>query len=153
MTFVDETQNTEDGYVTPSWSPESWPRGSPTPVTITSLPPSEDAVLGLNRAELEPEVPEVAVLPIHLDAHLPIDIVSPDEALRGASVRHLLPHDRTVGLGTRGQNDLGFETEAEVPGFRMKICDHTEALLMRHYIDNLACWVCSVSAPTLIFND
>ncbi|KAK7892233.1 hypothetical protein LTR67_007329 [Exophiala xenobiotica] len=147
VTFVDETQNTEDSYVSPPWSPESSPRRSPSPVTTSSFPVSDGAVLGLNGPELELEVPEVAALPIHLDANLPIDIVSPDEALRGASVRHLLPHDRTVGLGTRGQNDLGLETEAEVPGFRMKICDHTEALLMRHYIDNLACWldVCDVS--------
>ncbi len=153
MTFVDETQDTEDSYVSPPSSPESWQRRSPSPITTSSFQASENVELGSNRAELELELPAVAALPIHLDANLPIDIVSPDEALRGASVRHLLPHDRTIGLGTRGQNDLGFETEAEVPGFRMKICDHTEALLMRHYIDNLACWVCSVPTPTPSFSD
>lgn len=109
-------------------------------------------MLGLNRVELELEVPQVAALPIHLETNLPIDILSPDEALRGVAVRHLLQHDRTVGLGTRGQNDLGFETETEVPGFRMKLCGHNEALLMRHYMDNLACWVCSVPTPTPSFS-
>lgn len=147
MTFVDETQDTEDSYKLPPSTPDSWQRTSPSSVTTSPLPAREESVLGLNRVDLELEVPQVAALPIHLETNLPIDILSPDEALRGVTVSHLLRHDRTVGLVTRGQNDLGLETETEAPGFRMKLSGHNEALLMRHYIDNLACWVCSPRAP------
>lgn len=114
--------------ISPTWTPESLPSCLSPPIT------SPVVTIGNELSD------SVLHGPLWTGS-LPVDIISPDEEPRGIPISDLLSNERAAAVVNSQNDEAVLEVEEEAPGFRMKIHDHNEALLIRHFTDNLACWV------------
>jgi hypothetical protein len=128
VTFVDETEDVEASYVDPVWTPESLPSCASPIITSPLVTIGSHMSNSALRDRISPQ-------------SLPLDIIPQNEALRGIPISDLLSNERVLSVANRQYDDDSLDLEPETPGFRMKIQHHHEALLIRHYTENLADWV------------
>ena len=139
---MDETNNVEASYISPispTWIPESLPL-SPSPTKT-----SPAVTIG---SELSDSI-------LHgtswTGGSLPVEIVSPHEAPREIPRSDNPSRESAAAVGHSQYENSVLDVEEETPGFRMKIHDHNKALLIKHFTDNLACWV-GIPPPHLNFD-
>lgn len=145
LTFRDETDGVQSGYITPIRTPESLPK---------QVSPSGHVAQTLSCAGQRPRQ-DASVLPHAVvddgrDATPRVLTVGPAKPVEESS--RSIPISRLLSNDALSAPTIPYHGLENVHCGPMKIRDRNQASLMRHYTENLACWVstCGLVMLTLI---